>query len=213
MLGKTIDDRGSILTDPLRAFRFKAVFEAANGGAPFDNRIVSSSGTTVGQNQGFTGGFTNIGGLGIGVAPITYREGGYNTTVHQIPGMASYSPITMSRGVLFGNDQSITWMRGLFAAASGEGLNVSNTDYSKTFRCNIKIYLMDHPNADAKENDPRMAFLVRNAWLSSVGFTGLDATSNTLMMEDLVFQHEGLSVLFTNTDGTPTDFKPEGFGL
>lgn len=215
MLGKTIDDRGSILTDPLRSFRFKAVFEPANGGVAFDNRITSSTGTGTAVKQGFTGGFTSISGLSVAIQPISYREGGYNTTLHQIPGMASFNPISMSRGVLFGNDQSITWMRGLFAAVSGEGLNVSNDGVSKTFRCNIKIYLMDHPNADSKENDPRMAFLVRNAWISNLNFTDLNASSNTVMMEDITFQHEGLSVIFTNVDGSPWDSgnAPQGLGL
>jgi phage tail-like protein len=209
---KTIDDRGSILTDPLRSFRFKAVFEPANGGTAFDSRIISSTGTGTGVNQGFTGGFTNVSGLSQAVTPIQYREGGYNTTLHQIPGMTATSPISMSRGVLWGNDQSITWMRGVLAVAAGEGLNVSNTDYSATFRCNIKLFVMDHPNSDGHTNDPRMGFLIRNAWLAGVSYTNLDATSNTIMMEDMSFVHEGISVFFTETDGTPSDYKPEGVG-
>jgi len=210
---KTIDDRGSILTDPLRSFRYKAVFEPANGGTAFDSRIISATGTGTGAKQGFTGGFTNISGLSQSVEPITYREGGYNTTMHQIPGLASFSPIGMSRGVLWGNDQAITWMRGVLAVAAGEGLNVSTLDYSSTFRCNIKIYVMDHPNAEAKENDPRMGFLVRNAWLSQASYTDLNATSNGLLMEDMTFQHEGLSVFFTDLAGTPNDYKPLGVGF
>lgn len=206
----TIDDRNTILTDPLRSFRFKAEFEPI--GTAFDSRIISSGtttvGTTSGKSVGFTGGFTSITGLSQAVQPIGYREGGYNTTIHQIPGMASFNPISMSRGVLWGNDQAITWMRGVLAVAAGEGLRVSNVDDTANFRCNIKIYIMDHPNSDGVTNDPRMAFVVRNAWLSNVNYSGLDAASNTLMMEDMVFQHEGISVIFTDVNGKPTDYTP-----
>lgn len=204
MAYNSIDNLGSIVSDPLRSFRFRVVFEAANSGTVFDSRITS-----------FSGGFTSVGGLTTSILPIQYREGGYNTTQHFVPGMASFSPITLNRGVLWGNDQGITWMRGLFTAASGEGLNVSNTDLSATFRCNLKIYVMDHPNADGKNNDPRMMFLVRNAWLSDLNYSGLDASSNTVMMEDMTFQHEGLQVMFLNTDGTSKDanYLPTGSGL
>ena len=207
MAFNTIDDRGTIITDPLRSFRFRAVFEPANGGTAFDPRITSNATT------GFTGGFTSISGLTAGVAPIGYREGGYNTTQHMMPGLSEFSPISMSRGVLYANDQAITWLRGILAVAAGEGLNVSNNDNTATFRCNIKIYVMDHPNSDGTVNEPRMGFLVRNAWLSSVAYTSLDATSNTVMMEDMVFQHEGLSVFFTDAEGKAVGYTPQGVNL
>jgi phage tail-like protein len=214
MQGKTIDDRGSILTDPLRSFRFKAVFEPV-GGTPFDSRITSATGTGAGAKQGFTGGFTTITGLSIGVQPIGYREGGFNTTTHQIPGLVDLQPINMQRGTLYGNDQAITWMRGLFAATAGAGLYVGTSGNDNTFRCNIRIYVMDHPNASKKENDPRMAFFIRNAWLNNVNYTELNASSNTIVFENLSFVHEGLSILFVDDEGNPIDpgNVPVGFGV
>ena len=127
---KFIDSRGSATTDPLRVFRFRATFTAANGATPFNDAITS-----------FSGGFSAINGLNVQVQPITYREGGFNTTQHQIPGMASFSPVTMTRGMLYGNDSAITWMRGLFAVTSGQGL--ATTDAG--FRCNVKIELISIP--------------------------------------------------------------------
>lgn len=198
----TIDDRGSLVSDPLRQFRFKVDFIQK---APFDKRITTN---TAG---GFTGGFTSVSGLSIITQPIMYREGGYNTTMHKVPGMTSFPDVTLSRGVLYGNDQSITWMRGMFAAVAGEGLNVATngktTNATSQFRCDVKIMVMDHPNADATKNSPRMAFLLRNAFITSLDFGALDAGNNQIMTETMTLTHEGLSALFVDANGKALDTK------
>lgn len=202
MADSTITSLSTIATDPLRNFRFHATFSAADD-ALFDNRITRVK-----------GGFQSISGLDINVSSIPYREGGYNTTMHQIPGMASFSPITMSRGVIFNNPQAMVWMRGLFAVTAGEGLNLGNgtAGNRRSFRCNIKIYVNEHPNAEATKNLPRMGFYVRNAWPSAINYSGLNATGNGLMMETVTFVHEGLSVFYTDLNGDPFDstFKISG---
>jgi len=186
MTSSIINRFSTIATDPLRSFRFYAEFTAA-GETQFDDKITS----------GFTGGFTNISGLNITTQSIQYREGGYNTTVHQIPGMTTFSPITLQRGVLAGNDQAITWMRGLFAASSGDGLD---TGANKTFRVNVDIYVMDHPNANAtSSNTPKMKFTVHNAWLTGLNYTDLNANDGSLLFESMQLVHEGLTVAFTKT--------------
>jgi phage tail-like protein len=204
----TIDDRGSIISDPLRNFRFKAEFKISN---PFDNRI--GNGTT-----GFTGGFTAIDGLTINNQAIEYREGGYNTTSHYVPGKTVFTPVTFQRGVLWGNDEAITWMRGIFAVGSGEGFSLGSatggaTDVAGQFRCTVKISVMDHPNAENKENKQRIAFILKNAWISGLSFNGLDAGGNSLLTESMTLQHEGLSVAFTNDDGTAKDAENKPSGL
>jgi phage tail-like protein len=196
-----IDSRGSLTTDPLRVFRFRASFTAASGGTPFNSAITS-----------FSGGFTAINGLNVQVQPITYREGGYNTTLHQIPGMTSFSPVTMTRGMLYGNDSAITWMRGLFAVTSGQGLAVGSNATSG-FRCNVKIELMDHPNAASPTNSPRVGFYLHNAWLQSLNYSDLNAGNNELMVETMTLVHEGLSIAMLNADGTAAEGSvlPSGF--
>jgi phage tail-like protein len=195
----TIDQRGSLLTDPLRNFRFKAEFTPVSGGTVFNNKILTNT------TGGFTGGFSAISGLSITTNPIAYREGGYNTTVHQIPGMVAYTPVTFSRGVLYGNDQAITWMRGLNAAAAGEGLSTDNVNKPSSFRCNVKISLMDHPNADGVNNDQRMTFILRNAWISALAYSDFSAAENQLFYETMTLVHEGMSVAFVKSDGTALD--------
>lgn len=195
MTSSIINRFSTIATDPLRSFRFYAEFKATSQ-AQFSDKIISGG-------AGWVGGFTNISGLNINTQAIQYREGGYNTTVHQVPGMTTFSPITLQRGVLDGNDQAITWMRGLFAAASGDGL--ATTGAGKTFRVNVDIYVMDHPNAGpTNENKPKMGFRVHNAWITGLNYTDLNANDGALLFESMQLVHEGLSVFFTDDDFKPT---------
>jgi phage tail-like protein len=189
MPSSIINRFSTIATDPLRSFRFYAEFVAK--GTAFSDRI----------DKGWTGGFSNISGLNITTQAIQYREGGYNTTVHQVPGMTTFSPIVFQRGVLDGNDQAITWMRGLFSAASGDGLATSG----KSFRVDINIYVMDHPNANANNaNIPKMGFKVHNAWITNLNYTDLNANDGALLFESMQLVHEGLSVFFTEDDYSPS---------
>jgi phage tail-like protein len=194
MPSSIINRFSTIATDPLRNFRFYAEFTKA-GDEAFDKRILTSSTSvapTSGKSEGWVGGFTFISGLNINTQSIPYREGGYNTTVQ--------------RGVLYGNDQAITWMKGLFAAASGEGLN---TGTAKNFRVNIDIYVMDHPNASATpgtpadDNLPRMRFRVHNAWITGLNYNELNAGDGGILFESMTLVHEGLSVSFVDSN-----FKP-----
>lgn len=190
-MSTNINRFGSIATDPLRSFRFRTIFTPTKEDA-FNTAITT----------GWVGGFTNISGLNITTQAIQYREGGFNTTVHQIPGMTTFSPITFQRGVVYGNDQAITWMRGLFAASAGDGL--ATTEAGKTFRVNIDIEVMDHPNANGTANTPKMGFRVHNAWLSGLNYTDLNANDGALFYESMQLVHEGLSVYFTDNAGKPS---------
>jgi phage tail-like protein len=104
----------------------------------------------------------------------------------------------MQRGVLYGNDQAITWMRGLFAAVSGDGIQSGATN-AKSYRVNLKIWVMDHPNS-ATNNTPRMGFDVRNAWITQLSYTDLNANDGAILFESMNLVHEGLSVFFTDSN-------------
>lgn len=195
----------SAATDPLRSFRFYVEFLAPSGGGV----VNQGDGTFVGS--GFAGGFTNVTGLGINTQSIAYREGGYNTTIHQIPGMTTFNPISLNRGVIYKNAQAINWMKYLFAATAGDGTNLPNT-VGADFRCDLKIYVLDHPNAAGQTasasdprgaNKPRMGFHVHNAWISTLNYSDLDAGGNNIMVETIGLVHEGLSVFFTDTNFVP----------
>jgi len=132
--------------------------------------------------------------LGINTQSIPYREGGYNTTIHQIPGMTTFTPITFQHGTLTSNLQGIKWMRGLFAAAAGEGIALGGKD----FRCNVDIYVLDHPaqigDADDMVTKAKMHFKVHNAWITTLQYSDLNAGDQNILFEQMTLVHEGLSV-------------------
>lgn len=187
MATSNISRFSKLATDPLRSFRFLADFRGHAGETTFNSKIIN-----------FTGGFTSISGLSIQTQSIGYREGGFNTTLHQVPGMTQFQPITFQRGTLYGKDEAITWMRGLFGAAAGEGIALGG----KTFRCDIDIYVLDHPAADIGDqenltvNRDKMKFTVHNAWITSLSYSDLNAGDNQLLYETMTVVHEGLSVQF-----------------
>jgi len=102
MTSSIINRFSTLATDPLRSFRFYAEFNKVGTEDTFTSKIQTSASATTasGQSTGWVGGFSSISGLNITTQSIQYREGGYNTTVHQVPGMTTFSPITFQRGVL-----------------------------------------------------------------------------------------------------------------
>jgi len=206
MADTSLNRFSTLATDPLRSFRFIVEFTAASDGV-FSNKLTTGTGapSTSAMSAGFVGGFVNVSGLNITTQSIQYREGGYNTTVHQVPGMTTFTPITLQRGVLYGNDQAIAWMRGMFAAVAGDGLTAGVAN-GKGFRVNMKIYVMDHPNS-ASSNTPRMGFDIRNAWITQLSYTDLNANDGAILFESMNLVHEGLSVFFTDSSFNPTDSR------
>jgi phage tail-like protein len=201
-----IGTHSTLASDPLRSFRFQCEFSVAGGDGVFSPKLISSNAAPTGAlSTGWVGGFSNISGLNITTQSIPYREGGYNTTVHQVPGMTTFSPISLQRGALYGNDQAMTWMRGLFAAVSGDGIGTGlasgngGAAGAKGFRVNMKIFVMDHPNTIS--NTPRMGFDIRNAWITQLNYTDLAANDGAILFESMQLVHEGLSVFFTNAAG------------
>lgn len=198
-MAKKIERWSSHATDPLRGFRFQAEFlPSSNSGTVFTDKIL-----------GFSGGFNTISGLSITTQNIPYREGGYNTTTHQIPGMTNFQPVAMQHGALFGSDNAIEWMRGLFAAAAGDGLSTTGKD----FRCDVVIYIMDHPDTNpADVATAKMGFKIHNAWIQQLSFTDLNAGDNSLFFETMTLIHEGLTVFHVDPATATSTRKPVSTG-
>jgi len=182
----------SIATDPLRNFKFYVEFKSiSDAQAGETNPAIVPT---------LVGGFTSVTGLAINTQSIPYREGGYNTTIHQIPGMTTFSPVTLQRGTLTTNTQGLLWMRQLFAAAAGEG-----TAASGNFRCNVDIYVLDHPAIKDESDDlvtsAKMHFKLHNAWITTLQYSDLNAGDQNILFEQMTLVHEGLSAGFV---GDPT---------
>jgi phage tail-like protein len=197
-----INNRSTLLTDPLRNFRFLVTFQPQAG----DNIGV----------QGLTNatiGFTSVSGLSVATDSIPYREGGYNTTVHQIPGQTTFTPLTLQRGVLIGSKQNWDWMRQLFATVTA-GNTTRAVD--QNFRCDLEIAVLSHPipgspnqnDTSEKSNDHvAMRFKVYNAWPTSVAYSDLNAGDNALFVEQMTLVHEGFDIKWAeNYTDTNTNF-------
>lgn len=202
MAQSAISRFSKLQTDPLRNFRFIVEF-----------RVTGDPGAYAGGPNSylaFKGGFTSVGGLSIDVNSIGYREGGMNTTIHQVPGTTQFQPITLQRGVILGQSEAINWMKQLFSVTSAEGIPGAD---GTSYRCDLDIYVLDHPiTGVGSGSNPgligagdiistaayKMKFTVHNAWIQSLRFNDLSATDNSLLYESMTLVHEGLSVSLAN---------------
>jgi phage tail-like protein len=195
-----INGRSNLATDPIRNFRFLATFSphASMKGVKFN--------TTVG--------FTSVSGLSVTTESIPYREGGYNTSVHQIPGQSSFSPITFQRGVVLGSRQNWDWMRQLYRIVNA-GTGTGGTGVvGQDFRADVTIRVLQHPAAGsanstgntietiAAEDDIVAArFKVYNAWPTALAFSDLNAGDNALLVEQMTLVHEGFDMTWSAGPG------------
>lgn len=191
-----INNRSSLTTDPIRNFRFLVTFKPHNVG-----------GAASWYKDDVTFGFTSVSGLSVTTDTIPYREGGYNTTVHQIPGQTTFSPITLQRGVILNTSQNWDWMRTLFATVQGNARNVQGA----SFRADLEIAVLSHPipgsagdnainpagqgpQADQVPDHVAMRFNVYNAWITSVAYSDLNAGDNAIFVEQATLVHEGFDL-------------------
>ncbi len=190
--------RSNLITDPVRNFRFLVSFIPLGGDTNSDATVAIGGANGV-PPANF--GFTSVSGLSVTTDSIPYREGGYNTTVHQIPGQTSFTPITLQRGVILNTSYGWDWMRDLFATVQGD----PRRTVSQNFRCDLEIQVLSHPipsgqaDIDVNATDDitdhvAMRFRVYNAWPTQVSYSDLNAGDNALFVEQLVLVHEGFDV-------------------
>ena len=188
-----INNRSSLATDPLRNFRFLVTFK------PLTDAKGSPISTATANLKSATFGFTSVSGMAVTTDSIPYREGGYNTTVHQIPGQTTFAPLTLQRGVILGTNQNWEWMKNLFATVQGGG---STRTATENFRCDVEIAVLSHPIPATGETDQTasasdhvaMRFNVYNCWPTSVAYSDLNAGDNALFVEQMTLVHEGFNV-------------------
>lgn len=198
-----INDRSSLATDPIRNFRFLVTFKPHN--ASYTGTGAGAGAPTSGM-KGITYGFTSVSGLAVTTDSIPYREGGYNTTFHQIPGQTSFSPMTFQRGVQVGTRNGWDWMRQLFQTVQGTGglTSPAGADVIGNFRCDIEIAVLSHPipgsgagatGASAASDDHvALRFNVYNAWITAIAYSDLNAGDNAIFVEQMTVVHEGFDV-------------------
>jgi phage tail-like protein len=188
--------KSTLATDPIRNFKFVVTFE------PIDGDKTTWTDSKLSQM-----GFVSVSGLSASIESIAYREGGYNTNVHQIPGQTSFTPITFSKGVLLGQTANQSWFKRIFALLSQQpGVGVATG-----FRCNTTIKVLSHPNPGGFGPDGTasitgpggqhvsMEFKVYNCWITALSYGNLDAGANALMVEEMTMVHEGFDVAIASS--------------
>jgi phage tail-like protein len=207
----------SLITDPVRNFKFLVTF---NPVSDTDGKASSWTNKSVGNSFGSMG-FVSLSGLSVATEAIAYREGGYNTNVHQIPGQSAFTPITLSKGVMIGQGDNALWMKRLFSVMTP----TATAGVGGGFRCNLDIQVLSHPNpqatagvggetvANGPDQHTSLRFRVYNAWITSLAYSNLDAGANTLMVEEMSLVHEGFDVSYATDytkDGSAPVFNDNG---
>jgi len=118
------------------------------------------------------GGFRECTGLESANAPIDYREGDDSLTLQRIPGLASYTPITLRWGA--SDDTELFEWRSQVA----EG---------RVDRRNGSVVLLDDTGAEKR----RWNFV--SAWPSRWTGPSFNATGNEIAIEALEITHEGIA--------------------
>ena len=184
----------TLQTEPLRNFKFHVVFN------PTASSLVG--GTKDQWDETAMGGFTSVSGLTMTTEAIAYREGGYNTSVHQMAGITTFSPIGLQRGVMYGQPQALTTMAKVFSATTGGLANASSPVVTgkENYRYDIDIYVLHHPRdmvelGTGDVSGAAMHFRVYNAWLTTVSYSDLNAGENGFLVEQMSWVHEGWEAL------------------
>jgi phage tail-like protein len=187
-----------LVNDPLRNFKFKAAF--SRGGA---------NGTS-GVEPPVSMGFMSIGGLSVNTDVIPYREGGYSTSPHKLPGQTDYQPVTFSKGLIVGEEGSfmMRWMRTVMAVSSGGDFGLGNAVAAEgyDFRVDVEIQVLNHPVMSG-DGSVRSRFKLYNAWPTTVSFSDLDAGGNQIIVNQMTLVHEGFG--FTLAAASTTSTAPE----
>lgn len=115
--------------------------------------------------------FLECSGLGSEVAVIEYREGGEPTAVRKLPGRASFSDVTLKRGITESHDL-YDWHRALL-----QGQND---------RRQVAIRLLDDEGADV------VRWVLHDAWPRKYEGPSLNAMGNEVAIETLVLTCESM---------------------
>jgi phage tail-like protein len=177
------DSRSSILTDPLRNFKFQINISHQTSAGSMSARL----------------GFMTLSGLSVETDLIAYRQGGFNTTTQKMPGQTNYPPLSLSRGMIAGTPDEYLWFKEIFDVIAGKGTGPNPRNPNSDFRADIDIYIMAHPWTKSTSVPVRAKYHVYNSWPQSLAWSDLDAGGNGLMMESMVLQHEGFGLVYASS--------------
>jgi phage tail-like protein len=163
-------------------------------------------------------GFMSVEGIAMNTEMLPYREGGFNTTPHKLPGQTDFAPLTMASGVFI--DKPEMWGRAkkMFSVQHGQGILGMQPDGGiEDYRYELVVRVMAHPVTEgaasgSDRNRPYagavLAFRFFNCWTASVGFSGLNAMDNAIMVHQMTVHHEGFEVFFKHNQARNASQNP-----
>lgn len=190
-------------TDPLRNFKFQVQIEPGSAGLK-----------AVTQNIGKLG-FSVVSGISVQNELIAYREGGMNTHPHKMVGQSDFAPVTFSKGVFADEDQLYKWQQFLHSWTQGNGGSTGgSTPTANDYRADIMVTVFDHPVSTGAYATPgqtntaptpagraKFGYKLFNCWPGSFALTDLNAGDSSIMIQQLVINHEGFAIVFANDAG------------
>lgn len=182
--------------DPVRNFKFNVQASLGDTGDVFADM-----------------GFMSVEGIAMNTEMVAYREGGWNTSPHKLPGQTDFSPLTMSAGVYHTKAQMWNLAKRMFNVQWGalDGLTMDANGLISQFRYDLVVRVMGHPvTAGLASGGPEgvtnnyagavLAYKFFNCWTASVGFSGLNASDNAIVVHQMTVHHEGFQVFFGHND-------------
>ncbi len=186
-------------TDPLRNFKFKVTI---NPTGPLANHVGSIDKL----------GFSVVSGLSVQNELIAYREGGMNTHPHKMIGQSDYGPVTFSKG-LFAHEAALyQWQTFLHSWSQGSQNGGGSVSGANDYRCDITVAIYDHPVSSGGYSTPgdvnsaqtpagtaKLGYKLYNCWPGSYSLTDLNAGDSSILIQQLVVNHEGFRILWAGS--------------
>jgi phage tail-like protein len=148
-------------------------------------------------------GFMSVEGIAMNTEMVAYREGGWNTSPRKLPGQTDFSPLTMSTGVYYSKSQLWDLARKMFSVQWGAGSLGMSGGLIDEFRYDLVVRVMGHPVTEGSESGSNsdtagavLAYKFQDCWTASVGFSGLNASDNAVVVQQMTVHHEGFQVYF-----------------
>lgn len=211
------------ITDPLRNFKFRVMIDpgsSALAGA-FSGSATTTPGTAVTSTARLNMGFSAVSGLTVSNEMIAYREGGMNTHPHKMIGQSDYGPVTFSKGVFANQDQLYNWQQFLHSWSQGGTNNLGSSSADNNYRCDIIVMVYDHPVSNSSYasggtdgtaagdlSAVKLGYKLFNCWPASYALGDLNAGDSSLLIQQLVVNHEGFQILWS---GSTTSITPAAF--
>ncbi len=148
--------------DPYKNFKFKLVWDDEG---------------TIGPIAGIS----KVSGLKRTTEVVSHRDGGDLSTKRHSPGVSSFEPITIERGITY-DPAFENWATKVYSTAGDGGVSLQH------FRKDITIELYNLQGVKVR------AWNVFRCWVSEfIAVPELDANANAIAFETIILQNEGFA--------------------